>query len=51
MLTLSHSMLSTFSPDSVSFNRTMEGGVGAGVFLIILGLGISMLVTGRRKGG
>ena len=51
MLTLAHSMLSTFSPDSLSFNRTMEGGVGAGVFLIILGLGISMLVTGRRKGG
>ena len=51
MLTLAHSMLSTFSPDDTSFNLVMEGAVGAGVFLIILGLGISMLVTGRRKNG
>lgn len=49
ILTLEHAMISTFGRGDGSgrFMMTMDGAVGAGAFLIVIGLGISM-VTSRK---
>lgn len=44
VLSLEHAMIATFSEDAGRFSMTMDGAVGAGVFLIVLGLGISMIL-------
>lgn len=48
MLTLEHSMISTFGDSTGQFSVTMDAATGAGAFLIILALGISMVVSGSR---
>ena len=45
MLSLERSMLSTFGSSTDRFTYVMEGTSGMGAFLIVLGLGISMLVS------
>ena len=45
MLALTRSMLSTFGSSTSYFSYIMEGATGLGAFLIVLGLGISMLVS------
>ncbi len=37
-------MIASFSEGAGRFSMTMDGAVGAGVFLIVLGLGISMIL-------
>ncbi len=49
MLMLEHSMLSTFSNGADEFTHIMDIMTGAGVFLIVFTLGITMIIYGRRK--
>lgn len=46
ILTLEHAMISTFGGEGGRgrFMMTMDGAVGAGAFLIVIGLGISMVL-------
>ena len=48
LLALTRSMLSTFGSSTAHFSYVMEGATGLGAFLIVLGLGISMLVSAAR---
>ena len=48
MLILEHAMLSTFGDGTSGFARTMDAAVGAGVFLIVLTLGVGLLLESRK---
>ena len=49
ILSLERSMLATFDKGGGRFVYTMEGATGLGGFLIVLGLGISMVIAARGK--
>lgn len=48
MMTLERSMISTFSERSAGYGTIMDACVGAGGFLVVLLLGISMIITGVK---
>lgn len=48
ILSLQRSMITTFGEGKEHFRYVMEGANGMGVFLIVLTLGISMIITGKK---
>jgi signal transduction histidine kinase len=49
MMSLERSMISTFSDKGICYFHTMDACTGAGGFLIVLALGISMIITGGKR--
>jgi len=47
VLTLEHAMICTFSDEPGSFSLWMDAGTGMGVFLMVLGLGIGLLIQSK----